>query len=209
MFIKNSFIVLKFLNIKQAMNYVKQTIQRLAAHDSQQRFEQLGATVIRGLAKFINKNTIEVNNTLLSAKRFIIATGSTPFIPPIDGLDKVNYLTNETIFDLTDLPKHLIVVGGGPIGCELAQAFSMLGSQVTVIDNFTILPKDESDCVDIIRQQMLAMDIQLLENTAIESIRQTDTGINISLFFKICGWMEALAGRPFGDIRLFLHIQTI
>ena len=132
--------------------HVHQVINSIAPHDSQQRFESLGCVVIRNSARFINHSTLQAGEHIIRAKRFIIATGSQPRIPDVKGLDTVNYLTNETIFDLDHLPEHLIVLGGGPIGCELSMAFAQLGAQVSMVQRHHILPKDDPDAVAIIRQ---------------------------------------------------------
>lgn len=114
--------------------YVRKTIETIAPVDSQERFEGLGCTVIREAARFESKDTVVSASVRVKARRIIVATGSQAFIPPIPGLADVPYLTNETIFSMPDFPQHLIVLGGGPIGLELAQAFGRLGAQVTVIE---------------------------------------------------------------------------
>ena len=111
------------------MSRVKKIIKTIEPHDSKERFEGMGVSVIKGSAKFVDKNTISINNQNITAKNIVIATGSTAAIPPILGLDKVEYLTNENIFELQELPDKLIVLGGGPIGLELGQGFRQLGSE--------------------------------------------------------------------------------
>jgi len=163
-----------------AMKHVQQVIDTIAEHDSVERFEQLGVNVILGTAKFIDPKTIQVRDQLIKAKRFIIATGSSPFVPPIQGIETVPYFTNETIFQLTEQPGHLIVIGGGPIGMELAQAFAMLGSKVTVLEGLRILPKDEPDCVEIVKQQLLAAGITIYEDVTINNIANENDRVNIT-----------------------------
>ena len=133
------------INFKAVMQHVKHVITTIAVNDSIERFTGLGVQVIQETGKFIGPNTLQAGDDVINAKRIVIATGSSPFVPHIKGLKEVSYLTNETVFDLTEIPKHLIVVGGGPIGCELAQAFAMLGAKVTLLEAFSILPKDEGD----------------------------------------------------------------
>ena len=118
-------------------------LQKLPPHDSVERFEKLGVKVILEEGQFKNAYSVETEQYIIKAKRFIIATGSSAFIPEIEGLSSIPYYTNENIFDLKELPKNLVVIGGGPIGIELSQAFSRLGSKVTVLEAFQVLPKDD------------------------------------------------------------------
>jgi len=122
------------VNFGRLNEHIKTVIAGIAPHDSVERYEGLGATVIQGTARFADRRTIEVEGQRVRARRFVIATGSRPAVPPIEGLDEVDYLTNETIFDLTAKPSHLMIIGAGPIGLELAQAYSRLGSEVTVFE---------------------------------------------------------------------------
>jgi pyruvate/2-oxoglutarate dehydrogenase complex dihydrolipoamide dehydrogenase (E3) component len=114
---------------------------RLPRHDSVERFEGLGVRVIKAEARFTGPDTLIAGEAILRARRFVIATGSEPLVPPIPGLDQVSFLTNETVFGIEAAPQHLLVLGGGPIGCELAQAHRRLGAEVTVIEMSRILPK--------------------------------------------------------------------
>lgn len=118
----------------EVKGHVQGAIDTIAPVDSQERFEGLGCTVIREHARFADKDTIVSDSTRVKARRIVIATGSTAFIPPIEGLDAVPYLTNETIFSMPELPEHLVILGGGPIGMEMAQAFNRLGAKVSVIE---------------------------------------------------------------------------
>ena len=158
--------------IKNVMQKVKEVINAIAPHDSIERFTGLGVDVFHGTASFIDANTVSVNNTIIQAKRFVIATGSSPVVPSIPGLDTVNFLTNETIFDLRDTPTSLAIIGGGPIGCEMASAFAMLGIKVTLLSHNKILPKDEADLVDILRVSMQQQGCSIIENTEIFSIEK-------------------------------------
>lgn len=124
---------------------IDRVIARIAPHDSVERFERLGVTVIEAEARFTGPRTVAAGGTAVRPRRFVIATGSTPAVPPIPGLDAVPYLTNETIFANRDVPAHLIVIGGGPVGVELAQAHRRLGAAVTVIDTGPILPRDDAE----------------------------------------------------------------
>ncbi|MCR9191127.1 MAG: FAD-dependent oxidoreductase [Gammaproteobacteria bacterium] len=165
------------LDFTKVMQHVHQVIATIAKNDSVERFTALGVQVIQAPGRFIDAKTIQAGHKKIQAKRFVVATGSSPFVPPIEGLDQVSYDTNESIFELKSLPKHLMVIGGGPIGCELAQAFAMLGSKVTILEGFTILPKDDPDCVAIVREQLEAMGIVIHDNIKVQKISQTKTGI--------------------------------
>lgn len=153
-------------------NHVHNVIAQIAPHDSQERFEELGVTVLRGEARFTDRQTVEVNDQKIKARKFVIATGSRAAIPPLPGLETVNYLTNETIFDLRKKPDHLLIIGGGPIGAEMAQAHARLGCRVTVVEMTTLLSKDDPEMVAIVRQQLLAEGIELREKTGVERVEK-------------------------------------
>ncbi|MFT5395568.1 MAG: dihydrolipoamide dehydrogenase [Gammaproteobacteria bacterium] len=116
------------------MERVQSVISKIEPHDSVERFESLGVECIEGEARITSPWTVEINGKILSALSIIIATGARPFVPPIKGIDQVDYLTSDNLWDIRELPKRLVVLGGGPIGCELTQAFARLGSQVTQIE---------------------------------------------------------------------------
>ena len=116
------------------MERVQSVISKIEPHDSVERFENLGVECIQGQAKIKSPWTVEVNGKILSTRNIIIATGARPFVPPIKGIDQVDYLTSDNLWGIRELPKHLVVLGGGPIGCELTQAFARLGSQVTQVE---------------------------------------------------------------------------
>ena len=116
------------------MAHVQRVIARLHRMTRRTAFEGLGVTVVRAAAKFIGPQTIEAGGATFEARRIVIATGSRAGVPPIPGLDAVPFFTNETIFRNTALPSHLIIIGGGPIGLEMAQAHRRLGAQVTVLE---------------------------------------------------------------------------
>ncbi len=135
--------------------HVQSVIAAIAPIDSAERFTGLGVRVIKGHAAFKDKRTVAVDDQFeIRARRFVIASGSTPAVPPIPGLDSGPFLTNESIFDLDTLPAHLIVIGGGPIGVELAQAFRRLGSVVTVCEAARPLAKDDPECAAIVLDQL-------------------------------------------------------
>lgn len=169
------------LDFNKALAHVQNAINSIAPHDSVERFESLGVKVIKGKAVFVSKNQVAVDkNTLISAKRFVIATGSRAFIPPINGLDTVDYHTNESIFHLKKKPDSMAIIGGGPIGMEMAQAFNNLGVRVTVLEAFTALPKDNKILVEKLLKILKADGIQIEENAKISSVSKNGENITIN-----------------------------
>ena len=135
-------------------DHVQRAIAAIAPVDSAERFGGLGVRVIKGHAKFKDRKTVVVGDIEIRARRFVIATGSTPALPPIPGLDKGRHLTNETVFSLAYRPDSLVIIGAGPIGLELAQAFHRLGSAVTVLEAAAPLAKDDPECAAIVLDQL-------------------------------------------------------
>jgi pyruvate/2-oxoglutarate dehydrogenase complex dihydrolipoamide dehydrogenase (E3) component len=162
-------------------NHVKGVIAAIAPHDSQERFERLGVNVIRARARFVGPQEVEAGGRRIHARRIVVATGSSPAVPSIPGLAEAPHLTNETVFELTERPEHLIVIGGGPIGCELAQAHRRLGAGVTVLELFRILPKDDPDAVRIVREQLRAEGIDLREGVQVKGVAPEGNGIAVTL----------------------------
>ena len=142
------------IDFAKVHDHVQRVIAEIAPIDSAERFGGLGVRVIRGHAKFKDRKTVVVGDIEIRARRFVIATGSTPALPPIPGLDKGRYLTNESVFSLAYRPDSLIVIGAGPIGLELAQAFRRLGSAVTVLEAAAPLAKDDPECAAIVLDQL-------------------------------------------------------
>lgn len=153
-----------------AKDHLRAVIDRIAPVDSQERFEGLGVQVIRARARFVAPDMLEAGGQRISARRFVIATGSQPLVPPIPGLDHVPYHTNETIFDLRDRPDHLIIIGGGPIGLEMAQAHRRLGSAVTVIEGARALGRDDPEAVALVLAQLRAEGIAIIEGAVVTSV---------------------------------------
>ena len=165
----------------KVMNYVQSVISKIAPNDSVARFEGLGVKVVQAAAKFVSPQMIEANGETFKARRFVIATGSRAGLPPIPGLKDVPYLTNETLFDNRVLPTHLIVIGGGPIGLEMAQAHRRLGAKVTVLEAFKALAKDDAELSAITLSALRNEGIDLRENVGIKSANKTKSGITIIL----------------------------
>ncbi|MEM9432346.1 MAG: FAD-dependent oxidoreductase [Pseudomonadota bacterium] len=153
-----------------AKDHVNSVIETIAPVDSQERFEGLGVHVIRERGRFKDEKTVIAGDTEITARRIVIATGSSPFVPPIPGLDAVPYLTNETLWELRDRPKHLLIIGGGPIGIEMAQAHLRLGSKVTVIEGETAMGKDDPELAAIVLDRMRAEGMTIEEGALAEKI---------------------------------------
>ena len=167
---------LDFANVNK---HIHDVIGAIAPHDSVERFEGLGVTVIKAAARFVSANLVEAGSQKVKARRFVIATGSAAAVPPIPGLSELPYLTNESIFDLTQQPQHLIVIGGGPIGVEIAQALRRLGSRVTLVELFGILAKDEPEAVEVVKRALMADGVSLYESTGV--VGATRNGLNIDV----------------------------
>lgn len=153
-----------------AKDHVHSVIEAIKPMDSQERFEGFGVTVIREFGRFISEREVQAGDTVITARRFVIATGSGPLVPPIPGLGDVTVHTNETIFDLRERPEHLIIVGGGPIGMEMAQAHLRLGSKVTVIEGAKALGKDDPELAAIVLDNLRAEGVEIVEGAMAEKV---------------------------------------
>lgn len=162
-----------------AKDHVRNVIDGIAPHDSVERFEAMGVKVITEYGRFISPTEVQAGDTVIQARRFVISTGSSPFVPPIPGLDKVKHYTNEDIFDLREKPKHLLIIGGGPIGMELAQAHVRLGSKVTVIEGFTALGRDDPEMAAIALARIRAEGVEIAENAMAAKISQRGAVITV------------------------------
>lgn len=161
--------------------HVHGVIGAIAPHDSVERFEGLGVRVIKAAARFESRTQVKAGGFRIDARRFVIATGSSAALPPIPGLDQVTVLTNETIFDLDARPEHLVVIGGGPIGVELAQAHRRLGSRVTLLEIFSLLGKDDADAVDVVRRRLAGEGVDIREGVRIDRVEPRGNGVAIVL----------------------------
>ncbi|MFQ5954570.1 MAG: dihydrolipoyl dehydrogenase family protein [Kiloniellales bacterium] len=165
------------VDFRAVHDHVHGVIAAIAPHDSQDRFEAMGVKVIRAPARFTGRDQVTAGETTIRARRYVVASGSSPMIPPIPGLDGVPYLTNETVFDLTEIPAHLIVIGGGPVGAEMGQAHRQLGSRVTVAEMFSILGRDDPELVEVVRHRLGADGIEMHEGAKVVRVEtQADTG---------------------------------
>lgn len=161
--------------------HVHGVIAAIAPNDSVERFTGLGVAVIAGAARFASPTEVTVGERRIRAKIFVVATGSRAGVPPIPGLADVPYLTNETVFGLTQCPEHLVVVGGGPIGLELAQAHRRLGARVTVLEAFTVMGKDDPELVAVLAKRLAADGVDLREGVKIAGVARDGAGVAVSI----------------------------
>jgi pyruvate/2-oxoglutarate dehydrogenase complex dihydrolipoamide dehydrogenase (E3) component len=162
------------------MERMRRLRARISHHDSARRFRDLGVDVFLGEGRFAGPDKVEVAGKTLRFRRAVIATGARPVDPPIEGLAQASYFTNETVFSLTALPRRLLVLGGGPIGCELAQAFRRLGSEVTLVEMAAqILPREDHDAAAILAESFRRDNIDLRLNTAVRRVRISPEGKHV------------------------------
>ena len=159
--------------------HVAGAIARIAPVDSQERFEGFGVRVIRDSGTFVSPTEVEAGSHRITARRIVVATGSSPFVPPIPGLADTPFLTNETLWDLRILPEHLLVIGGGPIGMEMAQAHRRLGSRVTVIEAGKALGREDPEIAAFALDALRAEGVEIAEETAASHVRGRDGAIEV------------------------------
>ncbi|MDV7142569.1 FAD-dependent oxidoreductase [Tropicimonas sp. TH_r6] len=165
------------VDFEAAIDHVRSAIETIAPHDSQERFEGLGVHVIRDWARFTGPDEVVAGDTRIRARRFVVATGSRPFVPPIAGLDEVPFLTNETLFEQRTRPDHLLILGAGPIGLEMAQAHHRLGCEVTVLEAMSALGTEDPEMAAVVLARLREEGIEIRENCAAEAVQAVDGGI--------------------------------
>jgi len=179
-----------------AKDHVADVIATIAPVDSVERFEGMGVEVIRDFGRFISPTEVQAGDTVITARRIVIATGSSPLVPPIPGLDSVPYLTNETLFDLREQPEHLLIVGGGPIGMEMAQAHRRLGCRVTVMEGAKALANDDPETAGIVLDVLRSEGIEIAEDALAAEVRGTAGAIEV----------ETKDGRVFKGSHLLMAV---
>lgn len=163
----------------QVNQHVHKVIAAIAPNDSVERFEGLGVKVIQAKAQFIDEKTVEAGDVQVRAKYFVLATGSSPFVPPIEGIDQISYFTNENIFSNQEAIDHLVVIGGGPIGMELAQAHRRLGAKVTVMEVARLLMKDDPDLTSIVIEKLRNEGITFYEGGRNLRLEKQERGFSV------------------------------
>ena len=170
------------IDFAKVHHHVHDVIAAIAPNDSKERFNGLGVRMIAGAARFKDRNTVVVGDGIeIAARRFVIATGSSPALPPIAGLEAVPYLTNETVFDLTARPEHLVVIGAGAIGLELAQAFHRLGAAVTVLEAGEPLAREDGECAAIVLDALAREGVIVRSNVTVARVEGTGAKIKVVL----------------------------
>ncbi len=170
------------VELARVLARVRERRAKIAPKDSKARFESLGVEVIEGSARFVSPREIEVGGRRLEAVSFVIATGSRPRVPAIPGLADVPFLTNENVFELEAMPRRLLVLGGGPIGCELGQAFTRLGSAVTILQRAPqLLEREDEDVAACLRERLAAEGVVLRTSARAERVERTAAGLRIVL----------------------------
>jgi pyruvate/2-oxoglutarate dehydrogenase complex dihydrolipoamide dehydrogenase (E3) component len=182
------------IDFAAVMRHVHGAIAAIAPHDSVERFESLGVRVVPAAARFAGERDVEGGGIAVRARRFVIAAGSSPAVPPIAGIDAVPFLTNETIFDNPVLPEHLIVIGGGPIGIEMAQAHRLLGSRVTVVEAARILARDDPELVGALRRGLEAEGIAIRDHAEIRRVERAGAGVAVLVKAREGGGEERIEG---------------
>lgn len=161
--------------------HVAGAIAAIAPNDSEQRFAGMGVTVVRAMARFTARDALEAAGRRFTFRRAVIAAGSAAIVPPIPGLSDVPFLTNETLFGLAEKPGHLLILGGGPIGLEMAQAHGRLGCRVTVVEGAAIAGREEPECVAPLRAALEADGVALREGAKVTAVQRDGDGIALLL----------------------------
>jgi len=186
------------LDFAATMQRVQQIIQRIEPHDSVERYTALGVNCVQGEGRITSPWTVEVNGQTLTARNIIIATGARPFVPPIPGLEDIDYLTSDNLWTLDALPQRLIVLGGGPIGCELVQAFARLGSDVWQVEMMPgILGREDPEVAELIKQKLTDEGIHVLTDSKAVGVAR-ENGEKV----LICEQGDETVRLPFDEIIL-------
>jgi dihydrolipoamide dehydrogenase len=159
----------------EVMERVQQVIRDIEPHDSIERYSGLGVDVVQGEARITSPWTVEVNGDTIRTRNIVIATGGSPFVPPIEGLDEVKYYTSDNLWELREKPQKMVVLGGGPIGCELTQAFARLGVAVTQIEMLPrLLLREDEEISDLVQQKFIAEGVKVLTGHAAKRFFRRD-----------------------------------
>ena len=175
-------VALPPVSLSAVMGRVRSVIDTIQEHDSPERFCRLGAEVRFGSPRFVDDHTVDLDGARLTARAWIVATGSSPSLPPVEGIADVPYWTNETVFSQTELPGHLLILGGGPIGVEMAQAFRRLGAKVTVVEYAAqLLVHEDPDIAAILRGRLESEGVKVLTNAKALKV----VAVNSSILLRV------------------------
>ncbi len=169
------------IDFNAVKRHIRGVIAAIAPNDSIERFTAMGVRVLRESATFTDSRTLLAGGATIRARRFVIATGSRPAVPAIEGLADLPYLTNESIFDVERLPERLVIIGGGPIGMELAQAFVRLGSQVVVLETATVLSREDVEMTAVVRSALRREGVRLIEGATLHRCARKQQGISVAI----------------------------
>ncbi len=170
------------VDIERVNATVQSAIDTIQPHDSRERFESLGCEVITGEAQFKDAHSVVANDQIIRAKKFVIATGSAPFVPPIEGLAEIDYLTNENMFSLPALPETLVILGAGPVGAEMAQAYARLGCKVKLVEAAErVLPTMDKDMAATLSEVLLQEGIEIYTSSAVRKVSKHEATIHVEL----------------------------
>tara|TARA_R110002167_G_C12702920_1_gene653881 strand:+ start:1334 stop:3469 length:2136 start_codon:yes stop_codon:yes gene_type:complete len=165
------------VNFPKVMERIQSVVKAIEPHDSVERYTSLGVECVAGEAMITSPWTVQVGERTITTRSIVLATGARPFVPPIPGLDKVDYLTSDSLWDLRELPKRLLVLGAGPIGCELAQSFARLGAQVTVVDQAPrIMPREDEDVAELVMERFTREGVRVLTGYKADSFERDEQG---------------------------------
>ena len=168
------------VDFARVMQHMRDVIMTIQPHDDPDRFRKMGVEVIQGRAAFVGRDRLEVNGRILKSRRFCIAVGADPSLPPIEGLNRVPYMTHLNFFDQSRQPEHLLVVGGGPVGCEMGQTFQRLGSRATVIEALgCILDKDDRETTNRLHEILTKEGLRIELNASAEKVEQEGDRIRL------------------------------
>lgn len=201
-----------------AMTRVHRAVSRIAATEDATALAAEGIDVIDGFARFESPTSIEVGGRRIRSKRFVVATGARPVIPPIPGLSELPTLTNENVFDLSSLPDSMVVLGGGPVGCEMAQAFARLGTSVTLVEPLErILSREEADASVVITEALVADGVDVRVGSAVSRVERLtnaqvcvhlDDGTSIVATELLAATGRVPAGRDLGLEEIGVEVDT-
>ncbi len=170
------------VDLKKVMSRVREAVDRVYSREEPDFMEKSGIRVIQGEARFVDPHTLAVGESRLKARRFLITTGARPFIPPISGLNETSYLTYRSIWDLEALPSSLVVMGAGPIGCELAQAFCRLGSRVTLVEGADrVLLNDKPEAAQVLAGRLTEEGVDLRLGQMVERVTQDGPAVRVAV----------------------------